>query len=88
MTSKTMNNTEKKKIITKKRPTGFVAICQCGVIVGAMDYERTERRDAGKLLGMWLHDGCTVEPRFNGTWSITVEKCRCRGETCGDGGAD
>lgn len=60
-----------------KKPTGFVAMCQCGVIVGAMDYERTDRKDAGKVLGKWLNDGCTVEPRFSGTWSATGETCRC-----------
>lgn len=61
----------------KRKPTGFVATCQCGVIVGAMDYARTDRREAGAMLGRWLHDGCTVEPRFAGTWSATVEACRC-----------
>jgi hypothetical protein len=61
----------------KKKPTGFVATCQCGAIVGAMDYERTDRKDAGQMLGKWLHDGCTVEPRFAGSWSATVEACRC-----------
>lgn len=80
-----MNNAERAKTLTKKKPTGFIARCQCGVIVGAMDYERTERSEAGKLLGRWLHDGCTVEPRFNGTWSITVKDCRCEGGKCGDG---
>lgn len=63
--------------MAKKTPTGFVATCQCGVIVGAMDYARTDRKDAGQILGKWLHDGCTVEPRFAGTWSATVEACRC-----------
>lgn len=63
--------------MAKKQPTGFVATCQCGVIVGAMDYTRTDRKDAGQMLGKWLHDGCTVEPRFAGTWSATVEACRC-----------
>lgn len=63
--------------MTNKKPTGFVALCQCGVIVGAMDYDRTDRKEAGQLLGKWLHDGCTVEPRFSGTWSATVEACRC-----------
>lgn len=61
----------------KRKPTGFVATCQCGVIVGAMDYERHTREEAGRLLGKWLHDGCTVEPRFAGTWRATVEMCRC-----------
>lgn len=63
--------------MAKKQLTGFVATCQCGVVVGAMDYTRTDRKDAGKMLGKWLHDGCTVEPRFAGTWSATVEACRC-----------
>jgi hypothetical protein len=61
----------------KKEPRGFVAICQCGVFVGALDYDRTERKEAGKIIGKWLHDGCTVEPRFGGTWSVTVDHCRC-----------
>jgi len=58
-------------------PTGFVATCRCGVVVGAMDYIRTDRREAGRLLGQWLHDGCTVEPRFTGTWNVYVKPCRC-----------
>ena len=61
----------------KKKPTGFIAKCQCGSIVGAMDYERTDRREAGKLLGKWLNDGCTIEPQFSGTWKVWVEKCHC-----------
>lgn len=63
--------------MAKKKPTGFVATCQCGAIVGAMDYERTDRREAGQTLAKWLHDGCTVDPRFSGTWSATLESCRC-----------
>lgn len=61
----------------KKKPTGFVARCQCGVFVGAMDYERTDRKDAGKLLGQWLADGCTVEPIFTSRFECTVEQCKC-----------
>ena len=40
----------------KRRPTGFVATCQCGVAIGAMDINRTERADAGRLLA----NGCTT----------------------------
>ena len=80
-----MNNTEETKTITKQKPTGFIARCQCGAIVGAMDYGRTGRGEAGKLLGEWLHNGCVVEPRFTGTWSVKVEACRCGGEKRGDG---
>lgn len=61
----------------KKKPSGFVATCQCGKIVGAMDYERTDRKEAGKTLGRWLADGCTIEPRFTGSWQVTVEPCAC-----------
>ena len=60
-----------------KKPTGFVATCQCGVTVGAMDYERTDRREAGKLLGQWLAHGCTIEPLFLGTWNADIGACRC-----------
>ena len=64
---------------TKKKPTGFVAICQCGVIVGAMDWTHTERREAGQILGRWLASGCTVDPRFTtGTWEAYVERCQCQ----------
>ena len=61
----------------KRKPKGFIATCQCGRVVGAMDYERTDRAEAGKLLGGWLADGCTVAPKFNGTWSVKVEPCDC-----------
>lgn len=60
----------------KNKPIGFVAVCQCGEKVGAMDYKRTERKDAGKLLGQWLHHGCTVEPRFK-SFSEKITKCKC-----------
>lgn len=64
--------------MSKKKPTGFVAICQCGEIIGAMDYIRTNRKDAGKLLGKWLSDGCTIEPKFEGEWSAKVTMCKCK----------
>lgn len=61
----------------KRKPTGYVARCQCGVITGAMDVELTPKHDAGRILGQWLADGCTVSPRFTGTWGVTVEPCKC-----------
>lgn len=69
----------------KRRPTGFVAKCQCGKNVGAMDLERMDRKDASAMLGRWLSDGCTVEPRFAGSWSATIEACDC--STAPDGSA-
>lgn len=62
----------------KKKPTGFVAICQYKEIIGAMGYNRTDRKEAGKILGKWLADGCTVEPRFTGTWQETITRCKCK----------
>jgi len=61
----------------KKKPTGFIAICQCGKVVGAMDYQRTDKSEAGKILGKWLHDGCTVKPRFGACWEVRVLPCSC-----------
>jgi hypothetical protein len=61
----------------KRKPTGFVATCQCGQVVGAMDYDRTDRREAGKILGEWLANGCAIEPRFDGSWSVDVTACKC-----------
>lgn len=60
-----------------KKPIGFIATCQCGNIVGAMDFERTDRKDAEKILGQWLEDGCTIVPRFGGSWSCAIEACAC-----------
>lgn len=61
----------------KQKPTGFIAICQCGEIVGAIDYQRADRKEAGLLLGKWLHHGCKIEPQFKGTWNVKVTSCIC-----------
>lgn len=62
----------------KQKPTGFIARCPwCGVITGAMDYTRTDRKEAGTMLGQWLMTGHVVEPRFNGSWSAEVLACQC-----------
>lgn len=61
----------------KRKPSGFVAVCQCGKTVGALDYERTGRRDAGEILGKWLHNGCTITPQFGASWRATIEQCEC-----------
>lgn len=61
----------------KRKPTGFIAICQCGVPTGAMDATRTESSDIGRILGRWLSDGCTVQPQFTGSWEAQVKSCQC-----------
>ncbi len=63
--------------MAKLKPKGFIAICQCERVVGAMDYERTDRKEAGKLLGLWISEGCTIKPKFHGSWSVTVQSCVC-----------
>ena len=60
----------------KRRPTGYVAICRCGRTVGALDAVRMRRSDVGRMLGDWLADGSTVEPRF-GEWKQMIESCMC-----------
>ena len=63
--------------MSKQTPRGFIATCQCGEVVGAMDYERTDRKEAGQIFGKWISDGCTIEPRFIGSWSVKVSGCKC-----------
>lgn len=64
----------------KPNPSGFVARCpQCHVITGAMDYTRTERKEAAALLGKWLMSGHIVEPRHN-DWRVTGGACQCQPE--------
>lgn len=60
-----------------KTPTGFVAICRCGRIVGALSYGRTNRSEAGEILGQWLNNGYTVELRFDDAWSVAIQACTC-----------
>lgn len=61
----------------KRKPTGFVATCQCGETIGALDARRTERKDMGQIMGKWLSDGCTVSPRFDGTLVVHIKLCQC-----------
>jgi len=61
----------------KKKPSGFIAHCQCGEVIGTLDYERSERSDAEKILSKWLSDGCAIYPKFDSNWSIVVSRCRC-----------
>lgn len=67
----------KKIKIIKKKPTGFIAICQCGETIGALDYINIDRKDAGRILGQWLADGCTVKPYFDNQWCIKITSCKC-----------
>ena len=49
-----------------------------GMVVAALDARRTEPKEMSRLLGEWLFkDGCTVEPRFAGTWSEIIKPCQC-----------
>lgn len=61
----------------KRKPTGHVAVCQCGVIVGAIDYAQADRIVAGKVLGRWIAEGCIIQPRFAASWSCEIYTCKC-----------
>jgi len=60
-----------------KTPSGFVATCVCGNAIGALDADRTDRADMGKILGGWLMRGCTVSPQFGYNWAVTLNPCAC-----------
>lgn len=67
----------------KKKPTGFIAVCQCGACVGALDYARTDRQEAGKILGAWLHEGCSIVPAFSDSWGAKIRACQCDAKALG-----
>lgn len=62
----------------KRKPTGFVAICQCDETIGAIDYNNTGKKDTGRLLGKWLEEGCSIVPKFEGTWTAIISNCKCK----------
>jgi hypothetical protein len=72
---------EKRMTKPTQKPSGFVALCHCGKIIGAMDYQRTQPRDAGRVLGDWLVAGMTVKPMFGSSWSVNLEACACEDGT-------
>jgi hypothetical protein len=67
-----------------KKPVGFHAVCQCGRIVGAMDFDRTDRAEASSILSKWLMHGCTIVPQLKHGWSVFVEPCQCKKESNND----
>ncbi len=64
-------------MIAKRKPTRYVATCRCGEIVGAIELTRTPRKEGSVILGQWVANGCTLTPRFNETWSVSVVACKC-----------
>lgn len=61
----------------RRQVTGLIARCQCGVIIGAADYARTDRKELGQIAGQWIADGCVIEPQFKSSWNVNIEACRC-----------
>jgi hypothetical protein len=61
----------------KQNPTGFIALCQCGAIQAALDYQQTGRQETGRICGQWLANGLTIKPMFGGSWSATLASCTC-----------
>lgn len=73
MSEETINSERTKK----KKPIGFIAICQCENIVGAMDLTRTDKKEAEELLNDWLKNGCMIKPKFEHNWNATISSCEC-----------
>lgn len=63
----------------RKRPTGWVARCQCGELIGALDRDRSEQPEISRCISGWLAAGCAIEPRFGSNWSVDLVKCGCKG---------
>jgi len=63
--------------IVRRPPTGYVAKCRCGRLVGAVDAVRTPREEAGKILGVWLYEGKTIIPKFGDSWEADLSSCNC-----------
>lgn len=61
----------------KRKPTGYVATCQCGVAVGALDRQRTPVHEASQILGRWLSEGYTITPQFGPSWTVSLASCCC-----------
>lgn len=61
----------------KYKPTGYVARCQCGSSIGALDFTRSPSQQTGELISQWFHKGCTIWPRFESSWSEAIEPCKC-----------
>ena len=76
--------------MAKKRPTGLVATCQCGVIVVAMDYERMTAKDAatsvktaqklrtlcGRIQDSFLDEQVVFERRHDLPWRPFFKPCK------------
>lgn len=60
-----------------RRPTGWIARCVCGSVVGAVDRNRAHRQEANIVLSEWLVKGCTISPVFEQSWSVKLTPCRC-----------
>lgn len=66
-----------KKHSARRKPTGFVATCQCGMAIGAMDRQRTPAHEASQILGRWLAEGFTITPQFEPNWKVSLASCCC-----------
>ena len=70
-----------------KQPTGFVAVCRCGVAMAAMDINGCDREEAATVIGGWMMEGMTVEPRFGRWQQLLGPACKCAPPADTKGGA-
>lgn len=60
------------------KPTGFIAVCgYCDNVLGALDFDRTDRAETSKIIGEWLMNGYTVVPMKQRTWEVQIKSCDC-----------
>ena len=57
-------------------PEAWIAICQCGQTIGAVDRLRSPVYEVSATLSRWLHRGCTIEPRW-GSFRASIKPCTC-----------
>lgn len=63
-----------------KRPTGYIATCQCGSIVGALDLQRCDEETVAHMLGKWVAQGRALSPMFEPHWTAAITGCTCRSD--------
>ena len=57
-------------------PEAWIAICQCGQTIGAVDRLRSATPEVSDALTSWLHRGCVIEPRW-GSFRAIISPCTC-----------
>ena len=68
-----MNGANRKE----QKPTGFLAQCECGACLGAVDFTLTEPETSLRILSSWLEKGARIIPQFGDGWPVYINPCLC-----------